>query len=147
MTTLKAQSIARQLNEDLGLRLSTLGTATGTDTNGEPTILVGTGTAGTQSAFIRVMEQASILTDSLGLAQRVYTPHVIQVVVESSSTAGETLASLANLTLLLGDTLKHGTRVEVYMSANGTGPSVAGITANNLKVVYDHLWHPLTSTM
>lgn len=152
MPTAKAQSLARQLKEDLALRLSSLGATLDVDASGYPTVTVGDNSApGNQAAFIRVREEevmGSLNKDSLGLTQNVYTPHVIQVAVETSGTAGVTLVTLANLSLLLGEVMKHGTKVELWLEDNGTAPTVTTFsTASKKKQTWDHLYHPLTSTM
>lgn len=143
--TEKAVQIARQLAEDLGLRTG-LAVVKGVDSSGNPTIALGTGVAGSQSAFLRCLQQSSLGTDGVGLTQRVYTPHIIQIVLETSTLANVPLLTGVNEAKVWYDTTKFGTRVELYLSANGTGPSVAGITGSPA-VVIDDLWHPLTSTI
>lgn len=146
MATYK-ESLARQLAEDLGLRLKALGVATGVDSSGNPTVSVGAMTAGSQSAFVRVLDQASIQVDSLGLPQRSFGPHVVQIVLETSTIATVALMTEANKLKLVGELLKHGAKVELYLTANLTAPSVAGIAAGNLIATWDHLYQPLTASM
>lgn len=109
----------------------------GFDASGLPTLLVGAGTAGSQSAFIRVKPIDSIGTDSLGLTQRSFGPHVIQVVLETSTIANVALMLESNKLPLLGELLGRGTRVELYMSANTNAVDVADITSGNLKQTWD----------
>lgn len=147
--TAKAFSIARQLNEDLGLRLPAMGSVLGTDASGFPTLSVGSLVSDAQGAFIRIQENegAQIGTDSLGNAQRVYTPHIIQIVVEQlAGNTGTTVILAKNLMLVLGASMQHGTRVELYETNHATAPSVSGITGTP-KQVWDSLRFPLTSTM
>ncbi len=146
-STAKANSLARQLKEDLALRLSALTVTQGYDASANPQVTVGAGTAGTQSAYIRIVPEATIQVDGLGLTQRVYTPHIIQVVLETSTIAAVSLMTEANKFLLVGELLKHGTKVELYMSANTNAVDVADITSGNLIQTWNHLWQPLTNQM
>ncbi len=145
-TTAKAQSLIRQLAEDLTLRLSALTVTAGTDSSGNPQITVGTGIAASQSAFIRCIPESTLQVDGLGLTQRVYTPHIIQFVLETSTIAAVALMTEANKMLLLGELLKHGTKVELYMSANANAVDVADITGTPVQV-WASLWQPLTNQM
>lgn len=147
MSSYKMVSTARQITEDLGIRLKTLGAVQSVDASANATVTLGTLAAGNQCAFIRCMEQASIQTDGLGLAQRSYGPHVIQLVLETSTIAAVALMTQANSTKLFGELLKHGVKLEVYMTANTTVPSVSGITAGNLVATFDNLWQPGTVSM
>lgn len=149
MANHKALSTARQLREDLAIRLSALGAVAAFDTTDDanPLVLLGTQTVGQQNAIVRVKSQVTAEKTSLGLAQRVYSPHIIQVLVEASATADVAILNIKNLMLLLGEVMKHGVKVELYMSANTTVVAVAEITAANLKQSWDHLYHPLTSSM
>lgn len=147
MASHKMVSLARQLAEDLGLRLSSLGAVVGVNSAGNQTVTVGTLSAGNQAAYIVLKEQASIQTDGLGNAQRSFGPHVVQVVLEASSVTGVAEMTLANLTKLLGECFKHGVKTELYLTADGTAPALAEITAANLKATWDHLYQPFTSSM
>lgn len=145
--TYKSTVLARQMAEDLKIRTG-LAVTTGLDSSGNPTILVGAGTAGSQSAFIRIKQQDNIFTDPVTYnAARSYTPHVTQVVVETSSIANVPLLTGANYAKILTDVLKIGTKVELYMSANTNAPDVADITSSNLKATIDALFHPFTETI
>lgn len=145
--THKSTVIARQMAEDLKLRTG-LAVTTGLDASANPTILLGAGTAGSQSAFIRLKQQEAIFTDPVTYnAVRVYTPHVVQLVLETSTIANVPLLTAANYAKILTDVMKFGTKVEIYMSANTNAPDVADITSSNLKATLDDLFHPLTSTI
>lgn len=145
--THKSTVIARQMAEDLGLRTG-LAITTGLDASANPTILVGAGTAGSQSAFIRIKQQDTVWTNPiLGTTQRVYTPHVVQVVVETSTIANVPLLTAANFSKILMDVTKFGTKVEIYMSANTNTVGVEDIVSGNLKVTLDDIYHPITNTM
>jgi hypothetical protein len=109
----------------------------GFDTNGLPTIALGTQSAGQQAAFIRVEAVPSIGTDSLGLTQRAFGPHVIQVVLETSSVANVALLLESNKLPIMGEILGRGTRVELYLSSNGTAVAIGQIVSANLKATWD----------
>jgi hypothetical protein len=143
-STAKANSLARQIKEDLSLRLSALACTLGYDASGNPQVTVGAGTAASQSAYIRVISEASSQVDALGLAQRVYTPHIIQLVLETSTIPAVALMTEANKFLLLGELLKHGTKLELYMSANANAVDASDITGTPVQV-WNHLWQPLVN--
>lgn len=140
----KAIALRDVLASDLAITLSALAKTKGLDASQNPTLLVGTGAAGSQSAFIRIKQLDSINTDVLGLAQNVFTPHVIQVVLEASTVANCPLMTIDNLAVLMGELLKMGVRLEVYLSANTNAPDVADIVAGNLKATFNtHVQYPL----
>ncbi len=146
-STAKANSIIRQLAEDLALRLSSLAVTAGYDASGNPQITVGAGTTTTQSAYIRCIPESTIQVDGLGLTQRVYTPHIIQIVLEEFTTATLTYLSAANMMLLLGEALKHGTKVELYLSPNADVVWLDAIAEGLIVQTWKHLWQPLTNQM
>jgi len=78
---------------------------------------------GEQMAVIRVKQLDAVGTDILGLTQNVFTPTVIQIGLEASSVSGACELDVSNWLLLIGECLKFGTLVEVYMSDDGTAPS------------------------
>lgn len=119
--------MAAELKDQLALRLG-LPVAQGADTNGNPTLSVGTLATGQQGAFMRIKPIDSLQSDALGNAQRVYTPHVSQIVLELSATAGVAVLTMANFAKLFGDVAQKGTKMEVYFVANGNAPALSGIT-------------------
>lgn len=119
--------IAQELAAEITARTN-LAVVQGADVNGNPTLAVGAGTAGSQSAFIKLTPVASLQTDALGLAQRVYGPHIMQFVVETSSVANVALLTMANLLSMFGAGADWATKIEMYLSANGVAPAAAGIT-------------------
>lgn len=145
-TTKYAYVLQRDVQEELSFRLSALALAAGTGSSGDPTLAVGAGTAGTQSAFIRFVPEDTIQTNSVGGTQAVYCPHKIQVVLETSTIANVALMTEANKIQLMEALLKKGAKVELYMSANTNAVDEADITAGNLKAsIYPTLNFPLTS--
>lgn len=140
----KAIALREELASDLAFTLSGLARTKGFDASGNPTLLIGTGAAGSQSAFIRIKQLDSLNQDILGLSQNVFTPHVIQVVLEASTVANCPLLTIDNLTVVMGELMKRGVRLEVYLSANTNAPEVSDITAGNLKQTFNaHVQYPL----
>jgi len=146
--TQKAVAIARQLAENLALRTG-LAAVSGVDASGNPTIALGTQSAGQQAAFIRVKQDydPALEVDGVGNAQRRYTPHVIQVVLETSTIANVPLMTGANQVMMWKEVEVFGTKIQLYMTANTTAVSVTGIDAANLKATVDDLWQPMLSTI
>jgi hypothetical protein len=123
----KNSAIARDLVQRLTVRTS-LTIVAGTDSNGCPTIAIGAGSPGGQNAFIRLLELPSIGTNAVGNSQDSYGPSVAQLVLETSTIANVELLTVSNQWLLLGELFRVGMEVDLYLSANGTAPVIAGIT-------------------
>ncbi len=143
----KAKALADELRGKLLLRLPVItitgGTTAGFDSSGNPTLAIGTGTTTTQSAFIRVKAITGFGTDILGTTQNVYTPHVIEVALETSTIASVAFLTAANMLNLLGELVQTGVRVDLYLSANGTAPVVGSITGAPVASFNGHLQYPL----
>jgi hypothetical protein len=127
-TTKKAQALAGDLASDLALRFGTsLAVTQLNDTDGNPLVRVGSGTAGQPGALIKVMPVSwPLATDVLGLPQQVYTPHVIIVSWEAPTAQAGADAdpnSLQTKLTLLGDCALKGTRLELWTTAAGTAPA------------------------
>ncbi len=122
--------------EELRLRLPTLTITEGSGTSGDPTITVGTPTAG--GAFVRIVAESTVQLNALGLAQQVYAPHIIQVCFEADSTL-TTVATMptASIVQLMQALESKGMLVQVYMVADGGTPNEAALTAANLKQTVD----------
>lgn len=132
--------IQRKVAEALSRRLPALLVNQDFAVGGIPTVTVSEHVpvvAGEQNAFVQVIELPGFGTQSTGMAAEPYSPHVIQVAVEESATAGETLLSLANLSVVLLSTLAPGSRVELYMEANGTEPTASSIDPTKLVQTLD----------
>lgn len=135
MVTAKANAMSRDLKDKLKFRFTTV--AEGAAADGNPTVSVGTMGAGSQSAFIKIKCIALIGNDAIGQASREFSPHVVQVVLETSTIANVGLMTEANKGLLMIELMKLGCKIEIYMSANTTAPSAAAIIAANLKASID----------
>jgi hypothetical protein len=141
LTHKKAQTLARSLADSLAVRLPLLVVTAGTDASGNPTVTINDGTPATteQNLFLRVLEMPSLGLDSLGNAQQSYGPHVIQLAMETSTLAGVGFPTDANRLMVMGEVLQLSTRVEVYLEANGTVPSVSSLVAGNLVATFENL--------
>ena len=115
------------------------------DSNGNPVIQIGTGVAGSAGCVIRI-EPISwpLAKDILGLSSQVYTPHVAQLITEAAAANDLGLTSWADLGPILTELFGLGTRVEVYVAANGTGMSTVAAApdtyaiAANLRASIEH---------
>jgi hypothetical protein len=135
MPSAKANATAAQLKSDLVARGFTV--VAGQDASLNPTLAIGAQATGEQNAFLRLQPLASINLDILGLAQNVFTPHVLQIALETSASAGLPFLTPVNFVKILGESMKTGMRVEVYMRTTGTLVDVDDITAANLLVTWD----------
>lgn len=109
----------------------------GTASDGAPTILVGAGTAGSQSAFVKIAAVDFGSVNAFGLALNSPAPFVAQLVLETSTIANVSLLTGANLLPIVTELVKPGVRVELYMSANTNAPEASDIVVGNLKLVLD----------
>lgn len=129
----KSQATAAQLVDLLKPLFSDARDA-GFDTDGLPLVRVGAGTAGTQSALLKIKDLPQIGKDSLGLAQETFTPEVVQVVLEESTIANVALMTEANKAQLLNKVLGLGcSKVELFMSANTNAVGPEDLVSGNLK--------------
>lgn len=140
-TSAKASKMSAELADRLKIRpgLSALTVRESVDTDGNPLILVGAGSAGGENAVVKTKPVVwSLATDVLGLAANIYTPHVMQVVTEANPTGGSGAdpLSAADLLSLIAQCSAMGCIVEWYQSAAGVAPTAAAIITANLKATY-----------
>lgn len=140
-TTKKALAMAEELVSELKQRQSALAVVMSFDTDGNPLVKIGSGAVGAKGGLVKIMPiDWPLAKDILGLASQVYTPHKILLAVEANEAAAVAEADVndwqTKLTML-GALLARGTRLEVYESANGTGPTVGTMIPGNLKGAYD----------
>lgn len=128
-TTQKAIELSAYLAEALALRLSALAQSTSFDTDGNPLISVGSGTAGQKNLIVKVMPTPwPNAKDSLGNSAIQYTPHTVRLATEASAAAGVgTIFSTQDVLHFIGEILGKGCRVEWYQSANGVAPTATTI--------------------
>jgi hypothetical protein len=148
----KALNLAAELKDELAKRLSGVQDVT-MDSDGMPLIRWGSNAAaGQQTALIKVAD-ATVASSStaigstlpgylgtnvIGQAATNYgSPVVIQVVLETSTIANVSLVTEANALALLGACLIRGTRVELFMSANGNATGPEDIVYSNLKATFE----------
>jgi hypothetical protein len=149
----KAVAIAADLADRLKERglVPALALVQGFDTDKNPYLKLGAGANGGRNAIIKVkaVDWPEAL-DVLGLAQSVFTPHVIQLVSEANY-AGATdnvvdTLTASDLLKLMAVAMGPGCIVEWYQSAAGTAPTLAAILPANLKeTVHPDARYPLIS--
>lgn len=133
----KSLSLLKELKDRLARRTALAVGEISFDTDGGGWFLVGAGTAGSQSMVVKSKEIAPVGFDGIGLAARGYAQTVVQLVFETSTIANTSLLTAANFVPLLGEVLRQGSRVEVYMSANTNTVDVTDITTANLRSTWD----------
>lgn len=136
----KAQALRDEFLTDVRQTLPALAQAKSFGSSGECDALIGAGTAGSDSAFIRVRPVPTIAVDVLGLAQQSFTPHVAQVVFEANVTAGAgaDIGTWATRMTILGGLIERGVRVELFFSATSVAVSSAAITGAPTAVFNTH---------
>lgn len=115
----KAVAMSRDLAVRLKNRIAGLVVAEGLDADRFPTLKC---SIGAKSCFVRIRtdyerSEEDGKVDALGLGQRVYTPHVTELLREASATP-PAAATLAMLAQVLAEVSKNGTKVMVM---EGTG--------------------------
>lgn len=139
----KALALREELAAELKLRptASALAQAKSFGTAGECDLAVGAGVAGGDNVFVRIKTVTTLQKDVLGLDQQVFTPHIAQVVLEAEevgATAEAAVGTWATRLAVLGGLIQRGIAVELYLSANGTAPTSAGITGAPTAVYIGH---------
>lgn len=134
-TTQKAIALARSLQQNLAQRFDGVDVSSSFGTDGDPLITV----AGI--ALVRVKPEGSIGKDVLGLPQTVFTPHIIQVLIDSDGTVPAYGVSALKL---FGEACQTGAKVQFYSSATlAEGQIVSG----NLQSTFDSIQYPLMATV
>jgi hypothetical protein len=133
----KSQALAQELQNALSKRFPVV-SAVQFDVDGSPFVLVGTGVVATQSAIVKVSAEQALGTNALGQPAASFTPHVMQIVLETSTVANVALMVEASKLALFGECQKFGTKVELYMSPNTNAVDPTDIVVGNLKAV----WNP-----
>jgi hypothetical protein len=156
MANYKAEAIVRDLVQKLKMRLgSTWAITQTTDSltgfNGKNPVLKisrvadGTWTTAEEYAYIRIKGEDTIQEDVVGLTQRVYAPHVCQIVTEATA-GGDSTMKAANLFPIICTIANYGMKMELYHSEATKEPAEAEIKPANLKATFTpDLYHPLTS--
>lgn len=152
MSTKKMEEVvARDVGEQLKIAFKTETDAyfaEGVDADGYPTITFGTQATTENCAYIRVKAEAIGGTDSLGLAQRVYQPHVIQLCVEESASAGISFFKSGKFAKLVALLAKVGAKLEIYLSDTTVVPVVTEVTAANLaETIWPDIYNKMKNTL
>lgn len=128
----KSLSLIKELKDRMARRTTLVISDFSYDTDGGAYFLIGAGTAGTQSMLIKSKQIDPVGFDGIGLAARGYAQTVLQVVVETSTIANVPLLTGANSLDLMGEVLRQGSRVELYMSPNTDNVGVDEIIPSQL---------------
>lgn len=165
MASQKIPFKALALSRDLVVRLKNRGmtvTSEDVDTSGFPVVKLAGATG--KAIWLHITtdfadSEAAGKVDALGLEQRVYTPHVVEILKEAQGAAGDTVLAagyIDALAKLMAEVGKLGTAVKVYDNLGGADDSVATAAtfaaavaaATHLAADYrsDDI-HPLTAQM
>jgi hypothetical protein len=126
--------------EELSRRLPAITSQTkGQDSQQNPQLVLGAGTAGAAGCYIRIIQQPWTAKNVLGLTNDVYTPHVVQVVFEANPTpgAGADINSLATLSTVIAVCARKNTALEIFQETTGAAPGEADCVAGKLQVRLD----------
>lgn len=142
----KAQSLIRDLKERLQIRFPSYVLDESMDSEGAILLIQKDSSWATteNAAAIRIKPEGTVMKDSIGQSQAVFSPHVAQIVEEESATANIAVNTLPFKAALECEIARLGLRQERYLSAAGTKPVVAEIVFSNLKAVVSDLYHPLS---
>lgn len=132
----KSLSLLQELKDRLGRRTSLAVGEIDIASTGA-TLQIGTGAIGSQSAFVRALQIDPLGFDGIGLAARGYAQTVIQVGLEQTAVASTAILTAINSLNVMGEILRQGARVELYMSANGVAPVAGTLVAANLKATWE----------
>jgi hypothetical protein len=144
----KIELQSQSLMERLGLRLST--TVAKSYVSGDVMLTVSVGDdADALILMAPIAPLASGSVDALGLTQRVYSPHIIKVIFDTTAVTG---AASATKLAILGELFRTGMKLELYevdCSAKDGGAAVLASTdfvAANFIASFDSLeWGTLAS--
>jgi hypothetical protein len=128
----KSLALVKELRDRMARRTTLAVGDLAYDTDGGAYFLIGAGTAGTQSMLIKGKQIDPVGFDIFGAAARGYAQTVLQVVLETSTIASTPLLTGANMLPLIGEVLRQGSRVELYMSTNTDNVGVDEIIAGQL---------------
>lgn len=138
-TPFKANRIAKHLREALLLRLGSAWECDESlDASNNPVLTLrktadGAWTTAEEYAVIRVKPIDPITTtDTFGLAVETHTPHIVQLITETSAAAGIGFMSAATVAKILAEIFKVGSKTEVYLSATTVKPTTTLMAAAQL---------------
>jgi hypothetical protein len=124
MAQFKSQAHARELKQRLSLLVSGLSISENVDSNGMESLKL---VKGSETIFIKIdVSDNAGRVDGLGLPQRVYSPHICQILRDN------TPSDLALREIVVAACAKLGMKLEIYEIA--TLPSSFDLTGANLIV-------------
>ena len=125
----KQQSLIALLKERLALRLPALVISQAVDASGA-SLLLGSGVAGAQNIAIKVKAQDTQFNNSIGQAQDVFSPMIIQKIEEASTIAHVSLVNVANEAAIMAEVAKLGCKMECWLNAHGSAPALSQFQAD-----------------
>ncbi len=133
-STSRARELANQLKVRAARFATPLAVTESQDTSGNPLVIVGVVSAAAGAgATIRLRQiDWPLVQDSIGLPQKVYGPHVSELVYEAG-VAADTVEMISTLEMALA---QLGTRVDIYQSPNGTAADYTQFLPANLKCTF-----------
>jgi hypothetical protein len=135
MSEFKAQAHARELKQRLQLSVSDATLSDSLDESGLPVVKL---EKGSESIFVKIsLADNAGRVDGLGLPQRVYSPHIAQVLQEESAAATE----LETRAKVLAACAKLGMKLEVWEAAGPTSFDLSGAT--KIATIASDEIHPL----
>ena len=111
MTAFKAQAMSQRLQQQLNVSMQGLAFVLSFDSNGYPTLAV---TKSAETVWVYIADQGNAgRVDGLGLPQRAYSPHVVQILREdwAGNTAPTQLEMRERIT---AECVKLGAEVQIW---------------------------------
>ena len=110
MTAFKAQAMSQRLQQQLNVSQAGLAFVLALDTNGYPTLAV---TKGSETVWVYIADQGNAgRIDGLGLPQRAYSPHVVQILREDWATTAPTQLEMRER--ITAECVKLGAEVQIW---------------------------------
>jgi hypothetical protein len=123
MANFKAQAHSRELRQRLSLQISGAAITESIDANGYPEVKV---VSGSETIFIKITDLGNAgRVDGLGLPQRAYSPHQVQILQDS-----DTVSDAAARAKVLAACAKLGMKLELWEKA--TLPASFDLTGASL---------------
>jgi len=144
----KANTLMLKLKESLKMKLPASFQTDGRDADGNPTLMLSqssSAVAGQQNILIRIKADSTAFVDSIGQAQSVFSPHIIQSAEEESTITGVSLLTLAVRSKIDFCINRLGCKEEKYLSANTSVPALTDMVPANLQAKVADDYFPLSA--
>lgn len=143
MSNYKSVATLDELADLLEKRLPALAQTRSYDSSNNPCLLIGAAATTNPGAFIRITPESTLQYDSVGHAQTVFVPNVIDIAWEASP-AGATNTFVYTLPVLAEAALR-GHKVRVWEETSGTPPSVTTFStpAKLIATFNPHIYFPM----